>query len=221
MGGSQLAVSDLALPRGTARNENGQWTLGNVTLSLRPLRLGAKADGVLIATLRVPEGEGASLGSWRVVAAVGRELKLVLSLADEDPDLGMGRVTIVDQVVHFTHDSPSGEERPDRFDDAAWDWAGELRRLQGATLFALAVAAAPALEEARRAQHALESRCRELGSLRAYPSAQFEGLPQSFFAGKVFLRRAEAQAALDRARACGATVEIFETAFVATPSPPK
>src|SRR5437588_113287 len=68
-GKSELLVSDLALPPGPARKENGQWTVGNAILTLQPLRLGARAAGVLIGVLRVPEGEGLAMGAWRLVVA--------------------------------------------------------------------------------------------------------------------------------------------------------
>ena len=213
-GRSELAVADLALPRATAVHENGQWTIANVVVSLQGLRLGAQVAGVLIGAMRVPEGEGLAMGAWRLVALAGGELKRVFSFADQDAMMGLGQATMVDQVLHFTHDSSSAEDRADEFDDTAWAWAGEMRKLDGATLFALAVAAAPSLAEARKAQHEIASRCRALGSLRAYSSARFEGIPQAFFAGKIFLRRSEAQAALQEVRACAPTAEVLETAYL-------
>ena len=72
----------------------------------------------------------------------------------------------------------------------------------------------PLTDITRKAQHEIASRCRALGSLRAYSSARFEGIPQAFFAGKIFLRRSEAQAALQEVRACAPTAEVLETAYL-------
>jgi len=212
---AQLEIADLGLPPGEVKHENGQWAAGDVLFSLRPLQLGQKTSGVLIETLRVPQGGGSAMGSWRVVALVRGALKQVLAFSDADAGLGIGRVEMAEQVLHFTHEGPGDEHSPDKFDDTAWDWSGsEPRKLTGATLFALAVTARPALEEARKVQREVEASCGRANALRTYECGRFESIPQQFFAGKIFLRRAEAQSALEAVRPCAPTAEIFETAFV-------
>jgi hypothetical protein len=213
-GGAQMAVPGLLLPAGEPARDGAQWSVAGVFFSLRALQLG-KVGGVLIEVLRVPEGEGQSLGEWRVVARTGGALKQLLAFADTDRAMGIGRVALIDQVLHWTHERKGDARTPDRFDHAAWDWSGSgLRRLSGATLFVVAAAAGASIEEMRRTQREVESRCPDVGALRSYESARFEGLPQRLFAGAVLLRRAEAAAQLERVRRCAPMAEIFETAFL-------
>ena len=181
-------------------------------LSVVPLPLGTQVEGLLIGSLRVPPGEGRALGAWRVVTASEGELRLSLSLADSDPRLDVGHVHLVDQVLHFLHESPAPEDQPDGFDHAVWRWVGRMRELPGATLFAVAIAAGQDLSEMRRKQHDAASKC-GMPSLRTYAFLPFEGIPGPYFAGKVFLRREEARMALETLRPCAPTSEIFETAW--------
>lgn len=212
LGAAQITVDDLDLPQAPPRRESGEWSLDGVLVSVVPLQLGTQVEGILIGSLRVPPGEGRALGAWRVVTAAEGELRLSLTIADRDPRLDVGRVHLVDQVLHFLHESPSPEEEPDRFDHAAWRWVGRMRELPGATLFAVAIAAGPGLPELRRKQHDAAARC-GMPSLRTYASIPFEGIPGPYFSGKVFLRREEARTALETLRPCVPTSEIFETAW--------
>ncbi|HUJ25090.1 MAG TPA: hypothetical protein VLW85_03670, partial [Myxococcales bacterium] len=208
-GASELTLPDVKLPPGPARREGAQWVVGDVFLSMRPLQLG-KAPAALLEVLRLPEGAGRALGSWRVVVrAPGGEIKQAAAFGDVDPSMGIGRVTFADDVLHFTHDQRGD---PDRFDHAAWDWTGTaLRPLSGATVYAVAIAAGPSLDAVRRVQLEVESRCATAGALRSYESARFEGIPQQYFAGKIVLSKQEAKALLDQLRPCAPTAEIFET----------
>ena len=209
-GASQLQIPDLSLPPGEAKRQGAQWSLGEVFFSVRPLPLG-KTAGLLIEVLRVPRGEDRAMGSWRVIAAA--PLRQLLAFGDTDPALGIGRVAFADDVLHLTHDQPGDTGQPDRFAHQAWDWTGaRLRQLAGATLYAVAVGAGPSLEQMRRIQQDVQAGCREV--LRTYESARFEGIPQQYFAGRVFLRRQEAEAALAQVKPCAPTAEIFETAWV-------
>ena len=210
-GAESFQVPDLPLPAGAAKRQGAQWAVDDVFFSFRLISLG-RDPALLIELLRVPPGEERAMAEWRVVAS--SPLRQLLAFRDKDPSLGIGRVTYGDGVLHLTHDVPGDAAAPDRFDHAAWDWNGaRLRPLESATVYAVAVGAGPSLEQMRRIQHEVEAGCRDAGALRTYEAPRFEGIPQQYFAGKVFLRRQDAEAVLAQVKPCAPTAEIFDTAL--------